>query len=102
MRSLLLCLLAATPAWAAPALPKSMNVTLPDSTVALPDGPGRDAVLINCTACHSTDFLTQQPVQPAAVWAAEVAKMRKFYKAPVAEADVTAIVGYLAARKPGA
>jgi len=95
-------LLLAIPALAAAApLPKSVSITLPDSTVALADGTGKDAVLTNCTGCHSTDFLSQQPVQPAAVWAAEVAKMRKTYHAPVAEADVNAIVGYLAARKPG-
>jgi hypothetical protein len=37
-----------------------------------------------------------QPALPRATWQAEVDKMRGTYKAPVAAADVPAIVDYLA------
>ena len=37
-----------------------------------------------------------QPAVPRSVWQGEVDKMRNFYKAPVAAADVPAIVDYLA------
>ncbi len=95
-----LLLLAGAPAWGAPvALPRSVNVTLPDSSINLPDGPGRDVVLYNCLACHSADFIAQQPLQPASVWEAEVTKMRKIMKAPVSDADAKTIVAYLAAVK---
>jgi mono/diheme cytochrome c family protein len=93
-------LLAAGPAWAeALALPRSVDVTLPDSSVDLPAGPGRDVAVNNCLACHSGDFIAVQPPQPPAVWAAEVAKMRKVMKAPVSDADAATIVAYLVAVK---
>jgi hypothetical protein len=40
-----------------------------------------------------------EPRMPKAAWAAEVAKMRNVYKAPVDEKDVPAIVDYLTAVK---
>ena len=40
-----------------------------------------------------------QPALPKPGWEAEVAKMRNVFKAPIAEADVAAIVDYLAAVK---
>ena len=101
MRALAWSLLfAAGPAWAgAPALPHSVNVTLPDSSIDLPAGPGRDVALYNCVACHSADFIAVQPRQPPAVWEAEVAKMRKIMKAPVSDADAKSIIAYLVAVK---
>jgi mono/diheme cytochrome c family protein len=101
MRALVLLLLfAAGPAWAAaPALPRSVDVTLPDGSIDLPQGPGRDVAVNNCVACHSADFIAAQPPQPPAVWAAEVAKMRKVMHAPVNDADAATIVAYLVAVK---
>jgi mono/diheme cytochrome c family protein len=97
MRALVWPILFATgAAWAAPpALPHSVNVTLPDSDINLPPGPGHDVVVDNCLACHSADFIKVQPRQPPAVWAAEVAKMRKVMQAPVSDADAKTIVAYL-------
>ncbi len=99
--SVILALILATPALARTPAAK-LSVALPDSTAALPPGPGQDAVAGNCLGCHSADFITQQPKLPPATWAAEVTKMRAKYKAPVAESDVPAILAYLAALKPGA
>jgi hypothetical protein len=40
-----------------------------------------------------------QPALPKATWEAEVQKMIKVYRAPIDEADVPAIVNYLASTK---
>ncbi|MFM7404711.1 MAG: cytochrome c [Erythrobacter sp.] len=71
------------------------SITLPDDPIDLPEGPGRDAVLENCTACHSPSTMLQQPKVPREKWEAIVAKMRKLYKAPVDEAAVPQIVDYM-------
>lgn len=81
-----------------PAL-KSVDVTLPNSTRALPSGPGQETAQNNCLTCHSAGMIMTQPRMPKAAWAAEVSKMRNVYKAPVDEKDVPAIVDYLAAVK---
>lgn len=78
---------------------KSVNVTLPDSDRALPDGPGLAAVQNNCVSCHSPGMILTQPALPKAAWEAEVAKMRNVYKAPIDAKDVPDIVTYLAAVK---
>jgi cytochrome c5 len=77
----------------------SIAVTLPESTRALPDGPGVATVRNNCLACHSAGMILNQPRLPKAAWQAEVDKMRNVYKAPVDEKAVAAIVDYLAAIK---
>ncbi len=73
------------------------SITLPDDPVELPEGPGRQAVVENCTACHSTSTILQQPDLPREKWEAEVAKMIKLYKAPVDPEAVPQIVDYLVA-----
>ena len=78
---------------------KSENVTLPESTRTLPQGPGLATVQNNCLSCHSAGMIMTQPIMSRAAWAAEVAKMRNVYKAPVDEKAVPAIVDYLAVVK---
>jgi cytochrome c5 len=78
---------------------KSVRVTLPESTRALPEGPGLATVRNNCLGCHSAGMILNQPRMAKAAWAAEAAKMRNVYKAPVNEKDVAAIVDYLTAVK---
>ena len=78
---------------------KSVDVTLPDSDRAMPEGPGLAAVQNNCVSCHSAGMILNQPAMPQASWQAEVAKMRNVYKAPVADKDVPDIVSYLTAVK---
>ena len=72
-------------------------ITLPDDPVELPDLPGRDAVIANCTACHSPSMMLQQPTIPRAKWESIVGKMSEVYKAPIDEAAVPEIVDYLVA-----
>jgi len=88
--------LSALLAAAAPAF-KPMTMDLPPDAVTFPDGPNLKTVNQNCLACHSAEMVLDQPLLSKAAWAAEVAKMRNTYKAPVSEADGTLIVDYLAA-----
>jgi mono/diheme cytochrome c family protein len=79
---------------------KPISYQLPEETAAFGPGPNQDAVLGNCAACHSADYIKTQP-QGAAFkkdfWQGEVTKMIKVYGAPIDEADVSKIVDYLVA-----
>jgi sulfite dehydrogenase (cytochrome) subunit B len=70
---------------------------LPDETAGLKPSPGVETAAV-CQACHSADYITTQPPKEGkAFWQAEVQKMIKVYKAPIAESDAAIIVDYLAA-----
>ena len=71
------------------------SITLPEDPLDLPQGPGRDAVIENCTACHSPSTMLQQPRVSREKWESIVGKMRKLYKAPIDDAAVPAIVDYM-------
>ena len=73
------------------------SITLPDDPLDLPDLPGRDAVIANCTACHSPSTMLQQPKIPREKWESQVTKMIEIYKAPIDEAAIPAIVDYMVA-----
>ena len=91
---LLVCALAACDS--APAVTfADAQITLPDDPLDLPEGPGREAVIANCTACHSPSTMLQQPDLPREKWEAIIAKMAETYKAPIDTAAVPAIVDYL-------
>ena len=75
----------------------SVSVDLPDDEATYPDGPNVDAMNANCTACHSASMALYQPPLSSDEWHKEVEKMRNIFGAPVAEADVPAIVAYLTA-----
>jgi sulfite dehydrogenase (cytochrome) subunit B len=90
--------LVSTHAQELPAL-KSVSVDLPAGDSLFPGGTEADAINNNCLACHSSDMVLNQPALPKATWEAEVHKMIAIYKAPIDEADVAPIVGYLAAIK---
>jgi cytochrome c5 len=89
-------LLASVTAAAAPAF-KSLQLEFPPDAASFPDGPNVKIVNQNCLACHSADMVLDQPLLSRATWAAEVAKMRNTYKAPLKDADMPLIVDYLAA-----
>jgi hypothetical protein len=73
------------------------SITLPDDPLDLPDLPGRDAVIANCTACHSPSTMLQQPQVSREKWESQVKKMVEIYKAPVDPAAVPQIVDYMVA-----
>ncbi len=74
---------------------KSVSVELPVSDVVFPGGAKADAIAANCLSCHSAGMVLTQPDLAKAAWTGIVEKMIHAYKAPVAEADVAAIVDYL-------
>lgn len=76
---------------------RDAGITLPDDPNDLPEAPGRQAVVENCTACHSPSTMLQQPLVPREKWEATVAKMVKLYKAPVDPAAIPQIVDYMVA-----
>ncbi len=79
---------------------RSAKIELPASDRAFPGGAAADVVTGNCGACHSSGMILNQPAMSETAWRASVNKMRDVFKAPIAEADVTAIVAYLTGLKP--
>lgn len=80
---------------------RSVGFELPSAGRELPPGPGLDTMAGNCMSCHTPGMILNQPALTQAEWAGEVTKMVKVYKAPIAESDVPAIVGYLTSLKVG-
>jgi hypothetical protein len=76
---------------------KDAAINLPDDPLDLPPGPGRQAVIENCTACHSPSTMLQQPKVSTDKWQSIVGKMITVYKAPVDEEAIPAIVEYMVA-----
>jgi hypothetical protein len=74
---------------------RSVNLSFPSSDRSFPGGAAADAITANCTACHSPGMVLEQPTLTASQWQAEVNHMRNDFKAPVADADVPAILAYL-------
>jgi mono/diheme cytochrome c family protein len=83
-----------------PAPPKgTATISLPgDAGMAFKPGPGLAAVQGNCLSCHSSAYVSTQPVLTRAQWSAEVTKMKNVYGAPIADDAVPPIVEYLAAQ----
>ncbi len=85
---------------AAVAPPKGpVSIALPgDAGMAFKPGPGLAAAQANCLTCHSSAYVSTQPVLSRAQWNAEVLKMRTAYGAQIADDQVPAIVEYLTAQ----
>ena len=89
-------LLLSLTAVASSAIAEPMVYQLPPETAELKPGPGVESAAV-CQACHSTDYIRTQPSgKGKAFWQAEVQKMIKVYKAPIAQDDAATIVNYLA------
>jgi cytochrome c5 len=74
------------------------TISLPgEAGMAFKPGPGAGAVQANCLTCHSSAYVSTQPLLSKAQWTAEVAKMKNVYGAPIADDAVPAIVDYLTA-----
>lgn len=75
----------------------ALTIELPAETAKLQPGPHLDLATARCLICHSADYIaTQPPNLPRTTWAAEVAKMKKVYGAPIADEDVEPLTEYLA------
>jgi len=69
-----------------------------ETDIVLKEGHGRDAVINNCGACHSLDYIQMNsPFLDKAGWEGEVTKMIKSYGAPIDDADAKEIAAYLSA-----
>lgn len=92
-----LVVLAGGLAASAPAGAKSI-VLPPDGVTLKPsDLPGFAKAQSNCVSCHSAEYMLYQPATaPRAYWEAMVRRMKDVFKAPVPDADMPAIVDYLA------
>jgi sulfite dehydrogenase (cytochrome) subunit B len=74
---------------AAPALAQEQQVELKKA-------PGLEKVETNCAVCHSLDYIQMNsPFPNAALWDAEIAKMRNVFGAPISDADAAVIADYL-------
>jgi mono/diheme cytochrome c family protein len=73
-----------------------VSITLPAETGPYKTGAGAELAQANCMICHSTDYVASQPPMPRKFWEATVKKMKEKYGAPLPDAQVVALVDYLA------
>lgn len=82
-------LAAALFALAAPALAQ-------EEKIKLKDGPGREAIEVNCSVCHSLDYIPMNSrFLDRPKWDATIKKMIGPYGAPIDEKDIPQILDYL-------
>jgi mono/diheme cytochrome c family protein len=74
-----------------------VTITLPPETGTYKTAPGVELVQANCLMCHSTEYVSSQPPMPRKYWEATVKKMKEKFGAPTPDAQVAALVDYLAA-----
>ena len=77
----------------------SKSIQLPPDGVQLKASslPGYAKAQTNCVACHSAEYMVYQPPNaPRSYWDAMVKRMKMVFKAPLDDADMPAIVDYLA------
>jgi sulfite dehydrogenase (cytochrome) subunit B len=73
-----------------------LAVRADETQIVLKEGHGRDAVINNCGACHSLDYVQMNsPFLDKTGWEGEVTKMIKAYGAPIDDADAKEIAAYL-------
>jgi hypothetical protein len=75
------------------------DITLPPDGVQLTPSPlpGYAKAQVNCTACHSAEYMRYQPPSAARpYWDAMVHRMKVVFKAPIADDDMPEIIDYLA------
>jgi hypothetical protein len=72
----------------------------PAGAELLPPGPGRDATVRVCSACHELGVVSQKQLDPAGWF--DIVQMMKDRGANVGDAETTEIVAYLAKAFPPA
>jgi len=79
------------------AAPKTIELP-PDGMQLTPSTlPGYEKAQAQCVSCHSAEYMKYQPATaPRAYWEAMVKRMKDVFKAPINDADMPAIVDYLA------
>jgi mono/diheme cytochrome c family protein len=74
-----------------------VSVTLPEDRGEFPNRAGKQAMIANCTGCHSPSMILNQPRLSEDHWKSTIKKMREVYKAPINSADEADILAYLTA-----
>lgn len=74
-----------------------VTIALPPETGTYRTAPGVELAQANCLICHSTEYVSTQPPMPRKYWEATVKKMKEKFGAPTPDAQVAALVDYLAA-----
>ncbi|HWK84411.1 MAG TPA: cytochrome c [Caldimonas sp.] len=84
----------------------ALSVAAPKTITLPPDGatlrpsplPGYAKAQADCVSCHSAEYMIMQPPNAGRpYWEAMTKRMKAVFKAPFDDADVPAIVDYLAA-----
>ena len=81
------------------ALAGAKSIDLPPDSMQLKPSalPGFAKAQASCVVCHSAEYMLYQPATaPRPYWEAMVKRMKDVFKAPIADADMPAIVDYLA------
>ncbi len=83
-----------------PAPPRAnATISLPgDAGMTFKPGTGSNLAQAHCLTCHSSAYVSTQPVLTKAQWAGEVNKMRTAYGAPIPDDAVPGLVDYLTAQ----
>jgi hypothetical protein len=92
-------LLTASAALAAGPPPPSgtASISLPgDAGFSFKPGPGVEAAQRYCLTCHSSAYISTQPVLTKPQWTAEVTKMKAVYGAQIPDDQIAPIADYLA------
>jgi sulfite dehydrogenase (cytochrome) subunit B len=75
-----------------------VSITLPGEVgFAFKPGAGVAVAESRCLECHSSAYVSTQPVLSKVQWTAEVAKMRKAYGAPLTDDEAATVVDYVTA-----
>jgi sulfite dehydrogenase (cytochrome) subunit B len=73
-----------------------LPVRAEEQPIELKKAPGADMVEIQCSACHSLDYIQMNsPFMKPGTWQAEVTKMIKTFGADISDEDAKTITDYL-------
>jgi mono/diheme cytochrome c family protein len=79
------------------AAPKVITLPADGAQLTTSGLPGYVIARARCVACHSAEYMLYQPASaPRAYWDATVKRMKAVFFAPIDDADMPAIVDYLA------
>ena len=98
-KTLIATAIAAAVCLASVATAGAKSIELPTDGVELKASalPGYAKAQASCVVCHSAEYMLYQPASaPRPYWEAMVKRMKEVFKAPIADADMPAIVDYLA------
>lgn len=71
------------------------KINTPYIDFPMKEGKGKETTEANCLICHSFGYMLNQGERSKSFWAGKVKKMKKVFKAPIAEEDMITITDYL-------